>query len=488
MLGPGLGILLQTVASLPAVPRVPMQAAPPIGAADAALAVAAGVGGVNQPWRTFIVAGGPSPDMNQVAIEGNVRYLDRILDKRAGRRVLFADGQRDTETVAFLTPGGRRVKYRATQVPRLDGASTAAGFASVWSSFVAPRAADPLLLYFTGHGVRNPRGDLDDNIYETWGGGGITVRQLARRIESLPVETPVVLVMAQCFSGSFANVVFDEGRPDNEATPRDIAGFFAATADRPATGCTPEINEADYRDFTSYFFAALTGTSRTGQRITGADYDGNGWVGMDEAFAWALVEQETEDVPVSTSDAFLRKYVDKPDEETMDVRYSAILSWSTPAQRAALEGMSLKLGLTGEQRLRTAYDAQFGARRNRAESENLRAHRLRFIRAAKSVVLARSLVDSNDRRLVARWQRLRALESMNPVRGLGTLPARPAVLPAPAVLPEAALPPPSAVLPEAALPEQPPARAAAPAEVLPAPRRASPTVPRPQLPARPRGR
>jgi hypothetical protein len=442
MLGLGLGILLQT--------------AGPAAGADLALAAPSGVA---QPWRTLIVAGGPSPDMNQVAIEGNARYLDRILDRRTPRRVLFADGKRDTETVAFQTPGGRRVRYRATQVPRLDGPNTGAGVAGVWSSFVAPRPADPLLLYFTGHGIRNPRGDLDDNLYETWGGGGITVQQLARRIETLPVETPVVLVMVQCFSGAFANVIFEQGRPENEATPRDIAGFFAATADRPATGCTPEINEADYRDFTSYFFAALTGVSRTGARVTGADYDGNGWVGMDEAFAWALVEQETEDVPVSTSDAFLRKYVDKPDEETMNVRYSAILSWATPAQRAALEGMSLKLGLSGEQRLRLAYDAQFGPRRNRAESDTLRAHRLRFIRAAKSVVLGRTLADGNDAKLLARWQRLRAIESLNPVRGLGSLPPRVAAAAAAAPAPAAVAP----ALPEAAQEEARPAPRPTPA-------------------------
>ena len=114
--------------------------------------------------------------------------------------------------------------------------------------------------------------------------------------------------------------------------------------------------------------------------------------------------------------------------------------------------MSLKLGLSGEQRLRLAYDAQFGPRRNRAESENLRAHRLRFIRAAKSVVLGRTLADGNDARLLARWQRLRAIESLNPVRGLGSLPPRVA-------LPAAAPP----ALPEAILDEARPAPRPAPA-------------------------
>jgi hypothetical protein len=388
------------------------------------VATLAGSVQATSPWRVVMVGGGPAPDRNQVAIEGNVRYLDHLLDAKAPRRVLFADGQRDTDTVVFQAAGGRRLRFRPTRVPRLDGPSTHDGIASVWQSFVAPRPRDPLMLYFTGHGIKNPRGDLDNNMFELWGGGGLTVRQLSKRLESLPRETPVVLVMVQCFSGSFANVLFEHGNPDGEAIDRDFAGFFAATQDRPATGCTPEINEKEYRDFSSYFFAALTGKSRTGRAVTGADFDRNGWVGMDEAFAWALVEQETEDVPVATSDAFLRRYVGKPDPETMATPYAQILSWATPAQRAALEGLSRRLHLRGEDRLRVAYDAQFGPRRNRDEDETLRAHRLRFIRAAKSVVLARALIDKGDAPLLRRFQRLRALESINPLRGVGAVPAR----------------------------------------------------------------
>ncbi|WP_437877732.1 hypothetical protein [Sorangium sp. So ce513] len=352
--------------------------------------------------------------MNQVAIEGHIRYFQSLLPAAVERRVLFADGRRSTRSVQFLD--GQRMRYRAPRLPRIDGATTRAGFNAMWRRFAVARPGDPLLLYFAGHGSPDPQRDLDNNVFDLWGGGGLSVRDLARRIDDLPDDTPVVLVMAQCFSGSFANLLFEGGRPDGELVDRDVVGFFAATRDRPASGCTPEINEADYTDFSSYFFAALSGVDRLGRRVDRADYDQNGLVGMNEAYAYALLHQTTSDVPVATSDVFLRRFVTKPDHETMATPYSRILSWASPAERAALEGLSDALGLRGEHRVRATYDLEFGPGAGRRDIEDVAsAHRLRFIRLAKSVVLARTLRQSGDRARIERFERLRAAEARNPL-------------------------------------------------------------------------
>jgi hypothetical protein len=376
----------------------------------AALATAAATGA--PPWRAVVVAGGPTPDMNQVAIEKNVRYFDRILPPVVDRRVLFADGKRETPTVQFLQR--RSMRYRAPELPRLDGPTTQPGVAAVWRGFVTARPDDPLLLYFTGHGSRNRR-NLDDNVFDLWGGGGLGVRQLAARIDELPITTPVVVVMAQCYSGAFANLLFEDGDPSGAVTERDLAGFFAATRELPASGCTPEVNEADYRDFTSFFFAALSGRDRLGGAVRSADYDGNGRVGMNEAYAYALVHQESTDVPVATSDAFVRRFVHQADAETMATPYATVLRWSSPAQRAALEGLSAALRLRGEDRLRTTFDDHFGFRNSVPVDEATSAYRLRFIRLAKTVVLAHELREHGDRRTVARFDRLLASEARNPL-------------------------------------------------------------------------
>lgn len=390
----------------PALPLLP----PP----DVAPALAPAPEPAAGPWRALVLGGGPRAAMNQVAVEGNVRYFDKLLPPAVDRHVLFADGSRGTPSVQYLE--GHRMRYRAPRLPRIDGPTTEPGIDAAFRDFVTARPADPLLLYVTGHGSPNPRGNLDNNVFDLWGGGALSVRDLAARIEELPEGTPVVLVMAQCFSGAFANLLFEEGRPDGDPVERDLVGFFAATKERPASGCTPEINEADYTDFSSFFFAALSGVDRLGRRVDGADYDRNRFVGMNEAFAYALIHQATSDVPVATSDVFLRRFVDKPDHETMDTPYATILSWATPAERAALDHLSGALALRGEDRLRVVYDLELGPFRRRVDWDDITsAHRLRFVRLAKSVVLARALRQSGDRALIERFERLRAAEARNPL-------------------------------------------------------------------------
>jgi len=137
---------------------------------------------------------------------------------------------------------------------------------------------------------------------------------------------------------------------------------------------------------------------------------------MDEAFAYALIHQETSDVPVSTSDVFLRRFVRQPDSETMKTPYATVRTWASPAQRAALDALPRTLRLRGEDRLAVAYDVQFGRTRNEDEDETLNARRLRFIRLAKSVVLGHVLGESGDTALIARFEKLRAAEARNPIR------------------------------------------------------------------------
>src|SRR5579871_6354986 len=72
--------------------------------------------------HALIVGGGPDKDHNQVAIESNVRYVDRLLPKSAPRHVLFASGDPSEKNVQFLE-GDKSIHYRAPQLPRLDGPS-----------------------------------------------------------------------------------------------------------------------------------------------------------------------------------------------------------------------------------------------------------------------------------------------------------------------------------------------------------------------------
>jgi hypothetical protein len=95
---------------------------------------------------------------------------------------------------------------------------------------------DTLLLYVTDHGEPN-RADPRNAAISLWH-DRLTVEQLGEMLALLDPGVRVVLLMSQCFSGSFANLALsDFGDPSR---PRALCGFFAATASRTSSGCYPE--------------------------------------------------------------------------------------------------------------------------------------------------------------------------------------------------------------------------------------------------------
>ncbi|MDQ2688061.1 MAG: hypothetical protein M3Y28_09370, partial [Armatimonadota bacterium] len=255
--------------------------------------------------------------------------------------------------------------------------------------------------------------------YNLWNDEDLTVTKLASYLDTLPTETPVTLVMVECFSGAFGNLLFENGDAQGAPIKRNLCGFFASLPSREAAGCTPEVNEANYHDFTSYFFAALSGQDRLGKPSTGADYNHDGRIGMDEAFDYTLLHDISIDTPVCTSDVFLRRYITTSNEDVFRTPYSTIIPWASPGQRAVLDGLSAQLGVTGEARLADAYDhvVQHPPRRDDSDAEEAQYARwIRLVRMGKSVVLAHTLQASDDAVLKARFATLKTAEAQNPIR------------------------------------------------------------------------
>jgi len=371
--------------------------------------------------RTLIVGGGPNRMMNAVGIESNVRYVDHLLPPGTPRRVLFADGKADSATVVYVEPGDKKEtpRFRMPNLPQIDGPSTESEVRAELKALASEKkqAATPTLLYFTGHGDPGKHRDFDNNWFGLWGDQRLTVKDLAAEIDQFPKETPLTLVMVQCFSGGFGNVLFKDADPKGKFEDRPIAAFFASIAEWPAAGCTAEVNEADYHDFTTYFFAALTGVGRMGNPVTGADYNHDSKVGMDEAFAYTLIHDESIDTPVDTSDVFLRRFVHTADVVTFAQSFSRVLHWATPAQRAALEALAAELKLSGDRSPLEAFDIFTGkGPRKFGRDEIWDAKVLRFARLVKSVVLAHDLNESHDKKLKQEYADLVKRESENPLR------------------------------------------------------------------------
>lgn len=329
------------------------------------------------PLRTLIISGGPDVEYNQYAIESNARYLEKLTEKSSWRRVYFADGKPNSRTISAIVSNpatqtaralavvldedlpGDRITANASTLGRIDGASTKPAVTKVLNAFAQPKQGELGLLYFTGHGSAGGsqmRPDYVNTTYALWNDDDISEREVGSAIKGWPATNPLFVVAVQCHSGGFANLIFQDGDPKKPLLNRDMAGFFSSTGQRVAAGCTSEVNERDYQDFTTHFFAALSGVSRDGRAINGADYDRNGSVSGSEAFAYANINDLSIDVPVSTSDTYLRAVYGQS-ESWKSTPYSQILQNAQPWQKAMLNSLSGALKLTGETRVKDALTA-----------------------------------------------------------------------------------------------------------------------------------
>jgi len=326
--------------------------------------------------HALLVGGGPDRENNTAQIEEHLRFVTSLVPGSSGRIVLFADGKSTSRNLSYtdslhLTPGqraldillpndglGAKVLTRAPALGvSLDGPARLASIDRAFSRLasMSGRNAPPILLYFAGHGSVSQDRDKG-SLYDLWGDENLDPATLLREIDTLPPRVPITLVMAQCFSGGFGNVLFKQANPDLSLNGHLITGFFAAESDREAAGCGTETSSPLYQDFSSYFFGALCGRDKLGNRIDGADFDGDGRVSCHEAYCYALIHDDSIDTPVCTSMLFLRRFADMPDATIFSAAWQTILDGASPAQRAAIEALSAKLGLDGEQRLLAAFD------------------------------------------------------------------------------------------------------------------------------------
>lgn len=368
------------------------------------------------PPRTLIVGGGPNAQNNQIAIESNVQYCHRSLPKGSPCRILFADGDRASNTVRFTPagerPGGIRDLYKRPELARLDGASSLDNVNKEIAS-LASSGSGPVLLYFTGHGSIPKAPTPPLSYFNLWSFEQYSAVDMAQSISTFGKDVPVVAIMVQCHSGGFAKSLFRNGDPSQPPMDNRFCGFYASVESRSAAGCTSSINTKEYRDFTTYFLAALTGVGRNGEPTTGMDYDKNGVVGMNEAFCWTLITDDSIDTPICTSDEFLRRKGSMTDEEIFGTPYSKVLSWASPAQKAALEALSNDVKLSGEDRLAKALEA-YPRLTDWDSIEQIKG--FRFVRLAKTVVLHNRMLKHPDAGLRRRYENLIKDESVNPFR------------------------------------------------------------------------
>ena len=384
----------------------------------------------------LVLAGGQAAANNQVSLEKNVLFFREVLKETAPTASLteyFSNGNEDIRSVQFEPADAGvplaneymarlfgstdylKLQYRRHRLGKVAGVTSTANLKRWFDeSGKQLESGDRLVIYVTAHGGRSRDNQKTNNTtIRLWNRQSVDVCGLQGELKKLPKGVTVILVMAQCFSGGFAHAIFNETEPDSGDFDRSLCGFFATVTSREAAGCTPDINEEAYDEFSSHFWAAMQGEDRLGNPVGSVDNDSNGqvsftsreaagctpdineeaydefsshfWAAMqgedrlgnpvgsvdndsngqvsfDEAYAYTVLASRNIDIPMKTSGAFLRarsRFQD--DEGVSDKRllsrktaYSRAFELAGPVEKKLLTELSERLELGGESRYAAA--------------------------------------------------------------------------------------------------------------------------------------
>ncbi len=363
---------------------------------------------LNQQQPNFLVfGGGGTPAQNEIAIEKNVLYFQRTLKAMGydpfSASTFFANGNNGEATIRYIDELGRQ-QFKVPEIPNIQGQATFTNLQNWFFQTARETSNRPIFFYFTGHGIQN-RKNSNNNALMLWGNQPLTVQELSQMLDTLPQETPVVTMMAQCFSGSFANIIYQGGDPNKPLALQTRCGFFATIKTLPSVGCTPEVNEADYKDYSSSFFAGLSGYNRIGEKVLSADYNQDGKISYAEAHAFAKVDEKTIDLPISTSEVWLQSQVTKTDIKLIwEQPIINLLSKARPEQKYVVQSIVKILNLDYQKSYIENGGGTIGEQKINNQVE--RAYLLRLAMELINIGMEKKIKLDSDRKMIATLKRL----------------------------------------------------------------------------------
>src|SRR6185295_13844589 len=125
------------------------------------------------------------------------------------------------------------LQYRSSKVPGVWGPANRKSLTDYFSK-VAPklREGDRLFIYFTGHGGKGS--PARNTTMALWGESDMPVREFMALLDKVSPKVEVVLVMVQCHSGGFADVIFEKAEAGPMLNSGRRCGFFATVPERTA--------------------------------------------------------------------------------------------------------------------------------------------------------------------------------------------------------------------------------------------------------------
>ena len=166
---------------------------------------------------------------------------------------------------------------------------------------------------------------------------------------------------------------------------------------------------ADYKDYSSSFFAGLSGVSRMGQKVDSADYNKDGRVSYSEAHGFAKVDEKTTDLPVSTSEVWLQQKASEEDiNQLLNTPIIDLEKLANPQQKYVINSL-VKLLEFDEQKsyLETLENINPYQKTTQVEQ----AYRIRLLMELLNVRMEQKIRQSNNQEEIAILERLIDCES-----------------------------------------------------------------------------
>lgn len=275
--------------------------------------------------EAVLIGGGYDIHGSQGQIELNVKWVQSVLnDQGLNVSTYFTDGDEDQPDVHYTrqddeTPhpfealarvfGDWILETRAYRDHTVNDVSGSTRRSELEPALIehSKRTADSdLLLVYNGHGTQS-YSTPDQVKLNLWDNSTLSANELHRIFK--PREAPLKFVFTQCYSGGFHRLAYQNPVNGLELAEGPRCGFTAESAYKMAEGCSASINTDDYRDYTTFFFAALAGFERDGE-IVDSDPDTNqdGATTLREAHLYTLNNAISADLSRSTSEDFLNAW------------------------------------------------------------------------------------------------------------------------------------------------------------------------------------
>ena len=273
--------------------------------------------------EAIIIGGGNSLLSSQAQIELNIQYAKESLqDKDLNVTTFFTDGGEPgldvfTQHQEPLDPGNEPLarvfgdyleqyrEYRSSALDNIAGSTRRETLLPELTQRLSV-AESPIWLLYNGHGNQS-YSTTDQVTLELWDKTRVTAEELHAVLDA--TDQPVRYAFTQCYSGGFHALAYDEPYGSMKPASPQRCGFTAVSAYSLAEGCSASINTGDYRDYTTHFFAALTGYDRNGNVVLSEpDSDNNGDVSPREAHFYSLLNANSTDISRATSEDFLERW------------------------------------------------------------------------------------------------------------------------------------------------------------------------------------